>query len=140
MFKAILRGILPLILLILTSCAEKKDVILTATSSEWRIEIYYKVVQGKYEEIPSVQYIGKKTIGEKVKIDINYTNNSATTNTLSRNDYSGMQMLVLPTRTVVKDWKTTKNVTISWEDEDNHHEETIVPKIKIDDSEQKLPL
>lgn len=140
MFKAILRGILPLILLILTSCAEKKDVILTATSSEWRIEIYYKVIQGKYEEIPSVQYIGKKTIGEKVKIDINYTNNSATTNTLSRNDYSGMQMLVLPTRTVVKDWKTTKNVTISWEDEDNHHEETIVPKIMIDDSEQKLPL
>ncbi len=130
MVKIIIRGLLPLFLLIFTGCSEKKDVTLTATSSEWNIEIFYKVVEGKYQEIPSIQYIGKKPIGAEVTFDIIYTNYSVTTNTLSGLDYLGMEMKELKTRTVLKDWREVETVKITWNNAEGNFEETLIPKPK----------
>ncbi|KPV56437.1 hypothetical protein QJ48_27605 [Paenibacillus sp. A3] len=142
MFKIIIRGLLPLFLVFIIGCSGKSDVTLTAVSSDWNIEIFYKVVEGKYREIPSIQYIGKKPIGPEVTLDIIYKNNSATTNTLSGHNYLGMQMKVLVTRTEIGNWKDVDKIKITWSSDEGNSEETLIPKVKqSDNSEPKsIPL
>ncbi len=137
MLKIIIRGLFPLFLLFIFGCSGKSDVTLTAVSSEWNIEIFYKVVEGKYREIPSIQYIGKKPIGPEVKLDIIYKNNSATTNTLSGHNYLGMQMKVLVTRSEVDDWKDVETVKITWNNAEGNFEETLIPKAKQSDNTEQ---
>lgn len=137
MVKKIVRGLLPLFLVFIIGCSGKSDVTLTAVSSDWNIEIFYKVVEGKYREIPSIQYIGKKPIGPEVKLDIIYKNNSATTNTLSGHNNLGMQMKVLVTRSEVDNWKDVEKVKIIWSSDEGNLEETLIPKVKKSDNSEQ---
>ncbi|MGF9916065.1 hypothetical protein ABEX47_22580 [Paenibacillus ehimensis] len=139
MAKNMVRGLFLLFLLIFTGCSEKKDVTLTATSAEWNIEIFYKVVEGKYQEIPSIQYIGKKPIGPEITLDIIYTNYSVTTNTLSGLDYLGMEMKKLKTRTVLKDWKDVETIKITWNNAEGNFEDTLIPKPKQTGNSNQKP-
>ncbi|MDN8592146.1 hypothetical protein B2I21_07690 [Chryseobacterium mucoviscidosis] len=92
------------------SVSEKR---LVAKSDNWVVTIDLVPNEDKYEEIPSIQYIGEDPVDEEVEVNILHPNNSATKNTVSTT-ISPNEVIQLPTRSSVDDWKDVKSVKIVW--------------------------
>lgn len=96
-------------------CANKSinEKRLVAKSDNWIVTIDLVLTESRYEEISSIKYIGEGTIDEGVEVNIIHPNNSATTNTVDIS-ISPNEVIELPTRSTVDDWKDVKNVKVTW--------------------------
>ncbi|MCM3171830.1 hypothetical protein [Paenibacillus sp. MER 99-2] len=86
---------------------------LVAKSEHWIVTIDLVYTKGEYEEVPSVQYIGEDPVDEQVEINILHPNNSSTSNTLHVS-IKPNEVIQLPTRSSVEDWRDIESVIVTW--------------------------
>ncbi|MDR6721772.1 hypothetical protein J2W91_000220 [Paenibacillus amylolyticus] len=84
-----------------------------AKSDHWIVTIDLVYKKGEYEEVPSIQYIGEDLVDEKVEINILHPNNSSTSNTLHVS-IKPNEVIQLPTRSSVEDWRDIESVIVTW--------------------------
>ncbi|MFE6077472.1 hypothetical protein ACFVQB_23695 [Paenibacillus sp. NPDC057886] len=113
--KRIIILVLLTSLLFLYGCTNKSinEKRLVAKSDNWVVTIDLVLTEDKYEEIPSIQYIGEGTVDEGVEVKIIHPNNSGTKNTVDTS-ISPNEVIGLPTRSTVDDWKDIKSVKVIW--------------------------
>lgn len=90
---------------------------LVAKSDHWIVTIDLVYTKGEYEEVPSIQYIGEDSVDEQVEIYILHPNNSSTNNTLHVS-INPNEVVQLPTRSSVEDWRDIESVIVTWGEEE----------------------